>query len=108
MENIAILFTIISICVGTLFSLSGVIGYFRFNDVYTRLHATAKVSVFGSVFLMFAAILNTKLSFGKGLVFISLLMISGPVISHSLASAAYRLKIPLSKSNQDDLAEKMG
>jgi multisubunit Na+/H+ antiporter MnhG subunit len=52
---------------------------------------------------MVAAISWTPLSFGKGLVLISLLLISGPVISHALASAAYRIKVPLKQAVRDDL-----
>jgi len=103
MDNILILIAILAVCIGTLFSLTGVLGYIRFPDVYTGLHATAKISVFGAVFLMFAAISWTPLSLGKGLVLISLLLISGPVISHALASAAYRIKVPLKQAERDDL-----
>jgi multicomponent Na+:H+ antiporter subunit G len=103
MENILIFIAILAVCIGTFFSLTGVLGYIRFPDIYTGLHASAKVSVFGAVFLMVAAISWTPLSFGKGLVLISLLLISGPVISHALASAAYRIKVPLKQAVRDDL-----
>ena len=103
MENILIFAAILAVCIGTFFSLTGVLGYIRFPDVYTRLHSTAKISVFGAVFLMIAAISWTPLTFGKGLILISFLLISGPVISHALASAAYRIKVPLKQSVRDDL-----
>lgn len=103
MEDFLILIAIVAVCIGTFFSLTGVLGYIRFPDVYTRLHATAKISVFGAVFLMVAAISWTPLTFGKGLVLIGLLLISGPVISHALASAAYRIKVPLQQAVRDDL-----
>ena len=103
MESILVFIAILAVCIGTFFSLTGVLGYIRFPDVYTRLHASAKVSVFGAVFLMVAAISWTPLSLGKGLVLISLLLISGPVISHALASAAYRIKGPLKQAVRDDL-----
>ena len=103
MENILIFIAILAVLIGTFFSLTGVLGYIRFPDVYTGLHASAKVSVFGAVFLMVAAISWTPLSLGKGLALISLLLISGPVISHALASAAYRIKIPLKQAVRDDL-----
>jgi multicomponent Na+:H+ antiporter subunit G len=106
MENILIFVAILAVCIGTFFSLTGVLGYIRFPDVYTRLHATAKVSVFGAVFLMAAAISWTPLTLGKGLVLISLLLISGPVISHALASAAYRIRIFLQQTQRDDLGKK--
>ena len=103
MESILVFIAILAVCIGTFFSLTGVLGYIRFPDVYTRLHASAKVSVFGAVFLMVAAISWTPLSLGKGLVLISLLLISGPVISHALSSGAYRIKIPLEQATRDDL-----
>jgi len=108
MENVSLLIAILAVCIGTLFSLTGVIGYIRFPDVYTRLHASAKVSVFGVVLLMVAAISYTPLSLGKGLVLISLLLISGPVISHTLASAAYRINIPRKNTGRDDLLDRYG
>lgn len=107
MENYLIIIAIITVTLGTFFSLSGVIGYIRFPDVYTRLHSSAKVSVFGVVLLLVAAISWTPLSFGKGLVLISLLLITGPVISHTLASAAYRINIPLTRAERDDLIQKL-
>lgn len=105
MDNVLIFIAILAVCIGTFFSLTGMLGYIRFPDVYTRLHATGKVSVFGAVFLMVAAISWTPLTFGKGLVLISLLLISGPVISHALASAAYRIKIPLHNTVREDLKQ---
>lgn len=106
MESISIIITILAVCIGTFFSLTAVIGYLRFPDVYTKLHASAKASVFGVVLLLIASIAWTPLSFGKGLVLISLLLISAPVISHTLASAAYRINIPLAHTKRDDLAQK--
>ncbi|MBK8985985.1 MAG: monovalent cation/H(+) antiporter subunit G [Chloroflexi bacterium] len=76
---------------GTFFSVVGIIGYIRLPDVYTRLHATGKVGVFGVVLLLIAAVAWTPLGWGKGLLLIVLLMVAGPVTSHAIASAAYRL-----------------
>ncbi len=105
MENILIFIAILAVCIGTFFSLTGVLGYVRFPDVYTGLHASGKVSVFGVVLLMVAAISWTPLSLGKGLVLISLVMLSGPVVSHALASAAYRIELPLEQAVRDDLKQ---
>jgi multisubunit Na+/H+ antiporter MnhG subunit len=55
---------------------------------------------------MLAAISYTPLSIGKGLVLIGLLLVTGPVISHTLASAAYRIRIPLAQTERDDLHQK--
>jgi multicomponent Na+:H+ antiporter subunit G len=92
---------------GTLFSVLGVLGYIRLPDVYTRLHATGKVGVFGVVLLLVAAIAWTPLGLGQGLVLIALLLLAGPVTSHALASAAYRIGIPVKRALRDDLARKV-
>lgn len=96
------LVAIIAVVVGTIFSLVGILGYIRLPDVYTRLHATGKVGIFGTVLLLVAAVLSTSLSVGKGLVLIALLLVAGPVTSHAIASAAYRLGIPM-VGQRDDL-----
>ena len=99
LEIIAILVVIL----GTFFSVTGVLGYFRLPDVYTRLHATGKVGVFGVVLLLAGAIAVTPMIWGKGLILMALLIIAGPVVSHALGSAAYRIGIPLKQSVRDDL-----
>lgn len=102
METILEIITIVGIITGTFFSALGLLGYIRLPDVYTRLHATGKVGVYGLVFLLVAAIAWTPLRFWKGMVIIGLLLISGPVVAHALASAAYRLTIPMQASARDD------
>lgn len=91
---------------GTLMSIIGVIGFLRMPDVYTRLHATGKVSVFGLVFLLIAAAILTPLDMWKALLLIFFVLMAAPSISHSIASAAYRSGIPMA-GKQDDLADKM-
>lgn len=95
MELLLQVLVVIMLLIGTTFSLLGVIGYIRFPDVYTRLHATGKVGVYGVVFLLVAAIAWTPLSIGKGLVLIVAMLLAGPVTAHALASAAYRIGIPM-------------
>jgi multicomponent Na+:H+ antiporter subunit G len=75
----------------------------RLPDVYTRLHATGKVGVFGVVLLLTAAVAYTRLGWGKALVLIILLMIGGPVVAHAIGSAAYRLGIPMDNPVRKDL-----
>lgn len=94
---------VVAIVLGTFLSLVGVIGYIRFPDVYTRLHATGKVGIFGVVLLLVAAIVWTPLGWGRGLVLIAFLMIAGPVTAHALASAAYRIGIPFRSFVRNDL-----
>lgn len=105
MESIGLLFAILAVIGGTFFSIVGVTGYLRLPDVYTRLHATGKVGVFGVVLLLLAAVVWTPLSLGRGVTLIFLLLLTGPATSHALASAAYRLGIPMKKAQRDDLAQ---
>jgi multicomponent Na+:H+ antiporter subunit G len=104
MTTILEAFAILAVLTGTAFSMLGVLGYIRMPDIYTRLHTTGKVSVFGVVLLLLAAVALTPLGFGKGLVLIFMLALGGPVASHAIASAAHAIGIPLARSNRDDLA----
>jgi multicomponent Na+:H+ antiporter subunit G len=104
MQTLLELIAILAVLVGTAFSVLGVLGFIRLPDVYTRLHATGKVSVFGVALLLLATVVLTPLDFGKGLVLIALLVIGGPVTSHAIGSAAHRIGIPMKRAIQDDLA----
>ncbi len=97
---------ITAVLIGTFFSVVGVLGYYRLPDVYTKLHAAGKVGVFGVVLLLVAATIWTPLSLGRGLILIFLLLLTGPVTSHAISAAAYRLKVPLRQAIRDDLADK--
>ena len=84
-----------AVITGTFFSVVGVLGFIRMPDVYTRLHATGKVGVFGVVFLLIAAVIETPLGWGKGLFLIFFLLVTGAVTAHAIASAAYHINIPM-------------
>ena len=99
------LIALLAIITGTIFSILGVLGFIRLPDVYTRLHATGKVGVFGVVLLTIAAVNLTLIGFGKGLILIILLLAIGPVISHAVISAAYRIAIPMIGVIRDDIAQ---
>jgi multicomponent Na+:H+ antiporter subunit G len=103
MSSVLELMAILAILTGTLFSALGVLGMLRLPDPYTRLHATGKVGVFGCVLLLIAAAFSTPLSWGRAGLLIVLLMISGPVTTHAIASAAYRLGIAMKEPIVDDL-----
>ncbi len=105
MDEILQLIAIIAVVAGTAFSTLGVLGFIRLPDVYTRLHATGKVGVFGVVLLLAATVAWTPLGWSKGLVLIIFLLLAGPVTSHALSSAAYRIGIPFATAVRDDLAE---
>jgi multicomponent Na+:H+ antiporter subunit G len=105
MDTILQLITIIAVVIGAVFTSLGILGVTRMPDVYTRLHATGKVGVFGVVFLLIAAIAWLPEGRAKGLVLIAFLLLAGPVTAHALSSAAYRTGIPFATRVRDDLAE---
>lgn len=103
MQTLLQIIGLVALLIGTFFSILGILGMIRFPDVYTRLHATGKVSVFGAVLLLIAGISLTPLSLGKGLVLIGLLLLSAPAVTHAIASAAYRTGIPMKSASRDEL-----
>lgn len=104
MQFLTEILTIFLVLTGTFFSFLGVLGYIRLPDVYTRLHATGKVGVFGAALLTLATSVSTALPIGRGLVLIFFLLLTGPVVSHAIASAAYRSGVPLCDSECDALS----
>jgi len=102
LEWIALIF----IFIGVFFSVVGVTGVMRMPDVYTRLHASGKVSLLGLFGLLIGvALLMPEVApklIGLGL----FLLITSPVASHAIAAAAYRSGVPLARVSRDDLAAK--
>lgn len=107
METVQQVIAMILLVLGTFLSLVGVIGFIRLPDVYTRLHATGKVSVFGLVFLLIAASILTPLTAWKGILLIFFVLLASPAVSHSIASAAYKAGVPLADPKRDDLKSKL-
>jgi len=108
MDTALQLVALLAVIIGTLFSLVGIVGLIRLPDVYTRLHATGKVGVYGAVLLLVAAAAWTPLGWGKALLLIVLLMVAGPVATHAISSAAYRIGVPMHDAVRDDLGELEG
>ncbi len=104
MTTLLQLLAILVIFIGTAFSVIGMVGFLRLPDVYTRLHATGKVSTFGVVLLLVAAALLTPVGWAKAVLLIAIVLIAGPVVSHAIGSAAYRVGIPMKQMTRDDLA----
>ncbi len=102
-EIIALLF----IAFGVFFSAVGVLGMMRMPDVYTRLHASGKVTTLGIFGLLVGtAILIPEATlklFGLGL----FILLSTPVASHAIAASAYRSGIPMKRASRDDLAGRL-
>ncbi len=97
---------LLCLLLGSAFSILGILGFLRLPDVYTRLHASGKVSNFGVAFLVAAAVFLTPLSAAKGLILIGLVLLAAPTVAHAIASAAYRSGLPPRPSYRDDLAKR--
>jgi multicomponent Na+:H+ antiporter subunit G len=104
LEPLSYLIALLAVLIGTFFSLVGIIGLVRLPDVYARMHATGKVSTFGVALLTVAAVFVTPLAWSKALLLIALLILAGPVVSHAISSASYRLGLPMKQALRDDLA----
>ena len=76
---------------GIVMMFSASLGILRFDDVFMRLHSSAKASTGGAIATLIGVILRTGLETvsGKIIVVISLVVITGPILSHALARAAY-------------------
>ncbi len=71
----------------------GALGVIRFQDVYTRLHASTKCDTGGAMAILFALALHVDASLlvrFKFLALIFLISLITPMISHAIAKGAYR------------------
>ncbi len=99
-----LLIAIVSVIIGTFFSVIGVVGYVRLPDVYTRLHTTGKIAVFGVAVLLVATAVWVHSGWPHALVLIFFLLAAGPPTAHAMGSAAYRIGLPRINTVRDDLA----
>lgn len=76
--------------VGMFFCVMGVIGNIRLPDVFTRLHATGKVSSMGIIGLVIASALLIPASAPKAIALGILVLLTSPVASQAIARSAYR------------------
>lgn len=89
---------------GVAFCAIGVLGVVRFPDVYTRIHATGKAAIMGLFgILIGTAILVPDVAL-PAVALAIFMVITSPVSSHSIASAAHRSGVPV-LGEADDLLE---
>lgn len=91
---------------GLFFSVVGIIGLIRFPDVYCRIHASGKVATLGLVGLLAASALAMPETALKALALALFVVITSPVASHAIASAAYRTGVPMHTSEEGASAAK--
>lgn len=98
-----------ALVIGVIFCAIAVLGLFRLPDVYTRLHASAKVTTMGLAGLLLGAALIMPSTAPKAIALTIFMVITSPVSTHAIAMAAYRSKVPMvTRSGQkarDDLGE---
>lgn len=107
----------ILLVIGLFFNFVGVLGLFRFPDVYSRLHAETKTTTFGSIFISIGVVIHcfdfyikkddsSMLSLASHvLIAIFILAFTNGIGSHAISLAAYyRGQKPLN-SVVDKLAE---
>lgn len=81
--------------IGVFFSLAGILGNIRFPDVYSRIHASGKVSSLGVIsFLISGAFLFPEVAL-KALALGLLLLLAAPISAHAIALAAHRQEASL-------------
>lgn len=90
---------------GLFFSVVGVYGMTRLPDIYTRLHATGKVSTVGLCGLLLgAAFLLPEITL-KMIALAVFAILTLPVSTHVIAAAAYHHHTPMAVSSRDDFAD---
>jgi multicomponent Na+:H+ antiporter subunit G len=111
---ILLLLAALFVLAGTVLSVIGMVGLKRLPDMYTRLHATGKVGLFGVVLLLLGVFFfgiyqaDWTIILRAALLFLFLLIV-GPTAAHAISSAAYRFGQepylgPDGKGGRDDLA----
>lgn len=98
------LFGLVFLWFGVFFCTVGLIGYLRFPDIYTRLHASGKVATLGMFGLLMASAFITSETALKAIALLFFLLFSAPVSTHVIALAAHRQGIKMAQASRDDLA----
>ena len=94
---------LIALWIGIGFSAVGILGLVRLPDMYTRLHASGKVSTVGLCALLLGAALLMPSLMLKVLALALFAMLTLPVSTHAIALAGYRSGVRMSWFVRDDL-----
>ena len=83
--------TVMLLLVGAFFMLAGTIGFLRFPDFYSRMHATGKCDTLGEGLMLVALIVYGGATFVsvKILFLIIFILFANPTSTHAIAKAAY-------------------
>ncbi|RZN38834.1 MAG: monovalent cation/H(+) antiporter subunit G [Methanosarcinales archaeon] len=83
--------TVMLLLIGAFFMLAGTIGFVRFPDFYSRMHATGKCDTLGEGLMLVALIIYGGVTFVsvKILFLIAFILLANPTSTHAIAKAAY-------------------
>ena len=83
--------TVLLLLVGAFFMLAGTIGFVRFPDFYSRMHATGKCDTLGEGLMLVGLIVYGGATFVsvKILFLIMFILLANPTSTHAIAKAAY-------------------
>lgn len=102
------LISVILLGVGTFFFVVGFLGLNRFEDTFTRLHATTKCDTLGSGSIILAVMLYQGIDFTslKLVLIILFVLISNPTTAHVISKGAHKHGIkPLTEITEFDRYE---
>ncbi|HRF96432.1 MAG TPA: monovalent cation/H(+) antiporter subunit G [Aggregatilineales bacterium] len=94
---------IIAMCIGCFFYFAGVVGLTRFPDIYLRIQAASMTSTLGIAGLLIGAAFLSPDSALLIIAWAAFMIMSSPVASHAIASAAYRSGVKMANPMRDDL-----
>lgn len=95
---------LVALWFGVIFAVIGIVGLLRFPDVYTRIHAAGKVSTLGLVGILLGAALLMPEATPRAIVLTLFAVVTLPVSSHAIASAAYQRGVRGNGYVRDDLS----
>ncbi len=95
MMDILILLSHTSLALGSFLLLTGALGFLRFPDFYSRLHACGVTETLAAFFIVLGLLLQSQdlLPQAKLLLILLFITFSSPTASHALAKAAWRAGI---------------
>lgn len=86
---------VLGLYAGIAIAAAGVLGIYRFPDVYTRLNALGKVTTMGAVLVhLSSAALLPWGEGGKGVLTALVLLLTTPVVNQAIALTAHVLRTP--------------
>ena len=83
--------SILLILTGTFFFFSGTVGFLRFPDFYTRMHATGKCDTLGALFSLAGMVLYNGFSLISLKIFLIVLLVffTSPTATHAILRGAF-------------------